>query len=149
MIDPGLKDKVVLITGGNNPRGIGAATAKAFAAQGAAVFIHYFRQGAPRVEADALAERQDYSDDWYRAAQTLSADSVVEAIRATGGRAEAWEADLGDATAVPQLFDRAEKAFAVAAPMPRGLFPPVMRTTLSFSPGSIMGFPHSRRPQQC
>mgnify|MGYP001563770212 FL=1 len=40
MVNPGLQNKVVLITGGNNPRGIGAATAKAFAAQGAAVFIH-------------------------------------------------------------------------------------------------------------
>jgi len=27
MIDPGLKDKIVLVTGGNNPLGIGAATA--------------------------------------------------------------------------------------------------------------------------
>ena len=44
MIDTGLKDKVVLITGGNNPHGIGAAAAKAFAAQGASVVIHYFRQ---------------------------------------------------------------------------------------------------------
>ena len=31
MIDPGLKDKVVLVTGGNNPFGIGAAIARAFA----------------------------------------------------------------------------------------------------------------------
>ena len=44
MIDTGLKDKIVLLTGGNNPHGIGAATAKAFTLQGAAVFIHYFRQ---------------------------------------------------------------------------------------------------------
>jgi NAD(P)-dependent dehydrogenase (short-subunit alcohol dehydrogenase family) len=28
MIDPGLKDKTVLVTGGNNPHGIGAATAR-------------------------------------------------------------------------------------------------------------------------
>ena len=44
MIDPGLKDKVVLVTGGNNPYGIGAAIAKAFVAQGAKSFIHFFRQ---------------------------------------------------------------------------------------------------------
>ena len=44
MIDPGLKDKVTLVTGGNNPHGIGSATAKALAAQESAVFIHYFRQ---------------------------------------------------------------------------------------------------------
>ena len=43
MIDPGLDGKVVLITGANNPYGIGAATAKAFAAQGARVFLHFFR----------------------------------------------------------------------------------------------------------
>ena len=44
MLDLGLKDKVVVVTGGNDPRGIGAATAKAFAAQGAAVSIHYSRK---------------------------------------------------------------------------------------------------------
>ncbi len=42
MLDPLLKDKVVLITGANNPCGIGAATARAFAAQGARVFLHYY-----------------------------------------------------------------------------------------------------------
>jgi len=31
MIDPGLNGKHALITGANNPHGIGAATAKAFA----------------------------------------------------------------------------------------------------------------------
>ena len=31
MIDYGLKDKVALITGANNPQGIGATTALAFA----------------------------------------------------------------------------------------------------------------------
>ncbi len=45
MLDPGLKGKVVLVTGANNPYGIGAAVARAFAAQGAKLFVHYFRQG--------------------------------------------------------------------------------------------------------
>ena len=47
MIETGLKDKVALVTGGNNPFGIGAAIARTLASYGARVFIHYFRQAAP------------------------------------------------------------------------------------------------------
>ncbi len=83
MIDTGLHDRVVLVTGANH--GIGAATAKAFAAQGALVYITYL--GKP------------------------PADEVVEGIRTAGGRTEAWEADLADPGTVPDLFDRAEGAF--------------------------------------
>ena len=36
MIDYGLKDKVAIVTGSNNPQGIGAATALAFARKGCA-----------------------------------------------------------------------------------------------------------------
>src|SRR5215472_8189770 len=46
MIDPGLTDKVVLITGANNPYGIGAAIGRAFAAQGSRVFLHFFAPGS-------------------------------------------------------------------------------------------------------
>ncbi|MBU3732431.1 MAG: SDR family NAD(P)-dependent oxidoreductase, partial [Beijerinckiaceae bacterium] len=47
-----LKDKIVLITGGST--GIGAATAEAFAANGAKVIIHY---NASVDEAKALVAR--------------------------------------------------------------------------------------------
>ena len=40
MIDTGLKDKVVLISGANNPRGIGAATARALMPLERAVLPH-------------------------------------------------------------------------------------------------------------
>jgi 3-oxoacyl-[acyl-carrier protein] reductase len=111
MIDTGLKDKVVLVTGANH--GIGAATAKAFAAEGAAVFITYLRfpiesTGLSAAEAD---KANVPGVAFYRAQQAKSADEVVRAIRERGGRAEAWEADLADPTVIPQLFDRAEKTF--------------------------------------
>ena len=41
MIDYGLKDRVVLITGANNPQGIGAAAALAFAREGAKTALVY------------------------------------------------------------------------------------------------------------
>jgi 3-oxoacyl-[acyl-carrier protein] reductase len=45
MIDAGLRDRVVLITGGNH--GIGAATTRAFAEQDGRLFITYLRLSGP------------------------------------------------------------------------------------------------------
>ena len=44
MINTGLKDKVVIVTGANH--GIGAGIALAFAKEGAKVFINYYRAAA-------------------------------------------------------------------------------------------------------
>ena len=41
MIDYGLKNRVAIITGANNPQGIGATTALAFAREGAKVVLIY------------------------------------------------------------------------------------------------------------
>ena len=41
MTDYGLRDRVALITGANNPQGIGAAAALAFAREGAKVVLVY------------------------------------------------------------------------------------------------------------
>jgi len=109
MIDPGLKDKVVLITGANNPHGIGAASARAFAAQGAKVFLHYFRQvsvpaqsSAPSLALPGLA--------FYNSQLAKSADEVFASLRQMGADAHAFEGDLADAPLIPRLFDEAERS---------------------------------------
>ena len=111
MIETGLKNRVVLVTGANNPFGIGAGTARAFAAQGARVFLHYLRYaldswkscppraGAPRYP----------GEEFYFAQQDKTANAMVDEIRSSGGQAETCEADLSDAGVIPMLFDRAER----------------------------------------
>jgi 3-oxoacyl-[acyl-carrier protein] reductase len=108
MIDPGLKDKTVLVTGGNNPQGIGAATAKAFAAQGAAVFIHYLRQPFDPKSVKDQKELQFPGLPFFFAQQAKSADELVQEIKKAGGKAASWECDLAITKAIPALFDCAE-----------------------------------------
>ena len=47
MIDYGLKGRIVLITGVNNPQGIGATTALAFAREGAKLVLVYKKVDRP------------------------------------------------------------------------------------------------------
>jgi 3-oxoacyl-[acyl-carrier protein] reductase len=108
VLDPGLKEKVVLVTGANNPYGVGAGTAEAFAAQGTGVFLHYFRQSHIPI-ADAQSEGTNSpSASFYRSQQIKSVDEVLERVRKLGVRACALEADLSDPAVIPMLFDRAE-----------------------------------------
>ncbi len=113
MIDTQLQDKVVIVTGANNPHGIGASVARAFAAQGAKVFITYLCMSPE--DFGISAEQAQQADapglPLYYALQTQSAGEIVQAIRESGGQAQAWEADLADPRVIPRLFDRAEAAF--------------------------------------
>lgn len=108
MLDPKLTEKVVLVTGTNNPHGIGAAIAQAFGAQGAKVFLHYFRW-TPGSGADSLS-RADNSpgESFYYYQQTKSIDEVLERVRESGAQVAALEADLADPAAITKLFDGAE-----------------------------------------
>ena len=107
MIDPGLADRVALVTGANNPQGVGAAIARALAAQGTRVCLHYLRRsiapsrsGDPTVPGEAM----------YLAQQARSGEELAAELRAAGGRAVAWEGDLADPATIPALFDAAEAA---------------------------------------
>lgn len=112
MIDTGLKDKVALITGGNNPFGIGAAIARAFASHGTKVFIHYYRPST-----EVLDDEQDVRESgnpglaFFLKQQAKTADEVLASIRDTGGNAESWEGDLRKPENVHRLFEQAETTF--------------------------------------
>ncbi len=110
MIDPGLRDKVVLVTGANNPLGIGAAIAGAFAVQGAAVFITYLRQAPETFGLDPSAAETATipGEAFYRAGNAAAPDAVLARLRAHGGRVAAMETDLADPAAIPRLFDQIE-----------------------------------------
>jgi 3-oxoacyl-[acyl-carrier protein] reductase len=77
-----LKGKVAVVTGAS--KGIGAATAKALAAAGAAVVVNY-------------------------ASDQKGADGVVAAITAKGGKAIAVKADVAKPADVRRLFEEAKK----------------------------------------
>jgi 3-oxoacyl-[acyl-carrier protein] reductase len=107
MIDPGLGNRVVLITGANNPHGIGAAMARAFAAQGSRLLLHYFRSASPRpAEADdTLAPGAAF----YSTQQAKSAEEVLSTLRALGAQACALEGDLAETNLIRELFEEAER----------------------------------------
>jgi 3-oxoacyl-[acyl-carrier protein] reductase len=110
MIDPGLHGETVLVTGTNNPEGMGAGISRTLAAQGARVFMTFRRAllnsqdqtGSGDIPPDPGFER-------YAWLQTKGAEALVREIREGGGAAGAMEVDLSDPEAIPELFDRAEE----------------------------------------
>lgn len=95
-----MSNHVAIVTGANH--GIGAAAAKALAADGVAVLLTYLRVDEPR---------EDATPEAYYANRSSTADAVVAEIKTAGGKAVAVEADLSDPAAPQRLFDEAEQHF--------------------------------------
>jgi 3-oxoacyl-[acyl-carrier protein] reductase len=103
MLDTGLENKVAIITGANNPYGIGAGIAKALVSQGVKVFVHYFRKKDDQKQQLSNDER---GETFYFLQKRKSADEILEIIQHMGGEAKAhWEAD----TFVPFIDDSVNK----------------------------------------
>ena len=73
MVDYGLKDRVALITGANNPQGIGAMTAFAFAREGAKVVLVYKKVLRPF---DKNKTNRNGADRYYQANAANAAPAV-------------------------------------------------------------------------
>ena len=102
MIDYGLKNKVVLITGANNPQGIGATTALAFAREGAKLALVYKRIPRP-FEKDKIGKN---GADRYYAANAGGGDAVEEMLREIGADYLMMESDVSDEGAVKEIYQK-------------------------------------------
>ena len=100
MINYGLKDKVALITGANNPQGIGATTALAFAREGASVALVYKK--IPRSFDESKTDRN--GADRYFAANAGGADLVESKLKEMGADYLIIESDISNENAVKEIY---------------------------------------------
>ena len=100
MIDYGLKDKVAIITGANNPQGIGATTALAFAREGAKVVLVYKK--IPR-EFDRTKTDKNGVDRYFKA-NSGDASLVESKLREMNADYLILESDISDENAVKEIY---------------------------------------------
>ena len=100
MVNYGLQDKVAIVTGANNPQGIGAATALAFAREGAKVVLVYkrlFRAFDP--------DKTDRNGvDRYFAANAGDASIVERKLKELNADYLILESDISNEESVKEIY---------------------------------------------
>ena len=102
MINYGLTDKVAIITGANNPQGIGATTALVFAREGAKVVLVYKK--IPRAFDQTKIDKN--GADRYFAANAGNADIVETKLKEMGADYLVIESNISDETAVKEIYSK-------------------------------------------
>ncbi len=103
MIDYGLENKVALITGANNPWGIGAATALAFAREGAKVVLVYKKIDRPF--APSKTDRNGV--DRYYGANAGDASAVEAKLREMNADYLILESDISAEDRAQEIYSSA------------------------------------------
>ena len=99
MVDYGLKDRVVIITGANNPWGIGATTALTFAREGSKVVLIYKKVDRPF---DATKMNRNGVDRYY-GANAGNAEAVESKLKEMGAYYIVLESDISNEDAVKEI----------------------------------------------
>lgn len=100
MVHYGLKDKVAIITGANNPQGIGATTAIAFAREGAKVVLVYKKVFRPFDK-----NKMDKNGvDRYYGANAGNADVVESKLKEMNADYLILESDISDEDKVKEIY---------------------------------------------
>ena len=107
MVDYGLKNKVALITGANNPWGIGAATALAFAREGAKVALIYKKIDRP-FDADKVDRN---GVDRYYGANAGDASAVESKLKELNADYLITEGDISNEDSVKSIYAAAIAKF--------------------------------------
>ena len=102
MIDYGLKDKVAIITGANNPWGIGATTALAFAREGAKVVLVYKRVDRPF---DPSKTDRNGVDRYY-SANAGDASAVEAKLKEINADYLIIESDISSEDCVKEIYSK-------------------------------------------
>ena len=100
MVDYGLKDKVAIITGANNPQGIGSTTALAFAREGARVVLVYKK--IPRAYDENKTDKN--GADRYFKANAGNADIVESKLREINADYLILEKDITDVSSAKEIY---------------------------------------------
>lgn len=102
MVDYGIKNKVAIITGANNPWGIGATTALAFAREGAKVVLIYKKVFRPF----DVSKMDRNGVDRYYGANARNADAVEAKLKEMGADYMVLESDISDEESVKEIYSK-------------------------------------------